>query len=135
MRHAYLQTLIGFGTGSCCPIDCRRVFRGTLGRSQVTVAVSLILFTKSVHVLGARLIIAHTCHELTVDFAPSMSSRQVFGAPPICSHHKQIARLPPLPPLNLIPVAAVQFHELVSLYAHVSSRQICGRPAVSSWQV
>ena len=78
---------------------------------------------------------AHTCHELTVDFAPSVSSRQVFGAPPICSHHNEIARFPPSPPLNLIPVAAVQFHELVSLYAHVSSRQVCSRPAVSSWQV
>ena len=31
--HAYLRKFFGFGTGSCCPIDCRRVFGRTRGRS------------------------------------------------------------------------------------------------------
>ena len=49
--HAYLQKLFGFGTGSCCPIDCRRVFGGTRGRSLAMVDQSLEPFTKVIYIL------------------------------------------------------------------------------------
>ena len=51
--HAYLRKLGGFGTGSCCPIDCRRVFGGTRGRLFAMVYQSSEPFTKVIHILGA----------------------------------------------------------------------------------
>ena len=49
----YIRELFGFGKGSCCPIDCRRVFGCTRGRSLAMVDQSSEPFTKVIYILGA----------------------------------------------------------------------------------
>ena len=63
------------------PFGGFRRFHAALRRSYVDVSYAAWLYATPY---------AHTCHELTVDFAPSVSSRQVFDAPPICSHHNHV---------------------------------------------